>query len=319
MAQKAPGKSHRKGLTLVELIDLFPDDATAEAWFARGRWPDGPYCPKCGSFNVQSDIKHKTMTHRCRDCTSGSGKSKTMFSMKTGTIMEGSKLGYRVWAIAVYLVATNLKGVSSMKLHRDLGVTQKTAWHLAHRIRKALGRNEAPFPGPVEVDETYIGGKRKNMPLKKRKAMKGRGAVGKTAVVGAKDRTINVVSAVPVRGTDKPSLQRFIADRAAPGSTVYTDEHASYEGMPFEHEAVNHSVGEYVRGQAHTNGMESFWSMLKRGYHGTFHHFSEKHTGRYVEEFAGRHNMRNRDTLDQMGEIVEGMIDKRLKYRDLTA
>ena len=136
MAQKAPGKAHRKGLTLIELGDLFPNDAAAEAWFAEARWSEGPYCPHCGSHNVQAGIKHRSMTHRCRDCP-----DKRMFSLKTGTIMEGSKLGYRIWAIAIYLVTTNLKGVSSMKLHRDLGVTQRTAWHLAHRIRKSL---EAP-------------------------------------------------------------------------------------------------------------------------------------------------------------------------------
>ncbi len=316
MAQKAPGKSHRKGLTLIQLMDMFPDDESAGEWFAKGRWPDGPYCPKCGSLNVQCDIKHKTMTHRCRDC-----EGKPMFSMKTGTIMEGSKLGYRTWAIAVYLVATNLKGVSSMKLHRDLGVTQKTAWHLAHRIRQALGRSEAPFSGPVEVDETYMGGKRKNMSNAQRRALKGtgRGAVGKTAVVGAKDRATNTVVAQKVTNTDRPTLQGFVAGYAVPGATVYTDEAKAYKGMPFEHETVRHSAGEYIRGQAGINGMESFWAMLKRGYQGTFHHFSEKHTGRYVAEFAGRHNIRNRDTLDQMTEIVDGMINKRLRYRELIA
>ena len=174
MAHKAPGKAHREGLTLIQIIEMFPDDATAEAWFAKAFWPDGPHCPHCGSTNVQCGIKHRTMTHRCRDCP-----DKRMFSLKTGTVMEGSKLGYRIWAIAVYLVTTNLKGVSSMKLHRDLGVTQKTAWHLAHRIRKSLEQAEAPFSGPVEADETYIGGKRKNMPKAKRKALTGRGGVRK--------------------------------------------------------------------------------------------------------------------------------------------
>ena len=320
----APGKAHRTGISLTKLFKIFPDDEAARKWFEKQVWPDGPYCPKCDSTNVQSDIAHKTMTHRCRDCYSGkSGKNRTMFSLKTGNIMEGSKLGYQTWAIAIYLVTTSLKGVSSMKLHRDLDVTQKTAWHLAHRIRKSLARAEAPFPGPVEVDETYLGGKRKNMSLSKRKELRttgiGRGATGKVAVVGAKDRTINFVVAQPVVSTDSDTLQGFIADTAAPGATVYTDEHGAYRGMPFKHETVRHSTGEYIRGQAGINGMESFWSMLKRGYQGTFHHFSEKHTGRYVAEFAGRHNMRNRDTLDQMSEIVEGMIDKRLKYRELVA
>ena len=312
MTQKAPGKAHRKGISLKKLIQMFPDDATAQRWFEAQIWPDGPYCPRCGSFNVQAGIRHKTMTHRCRDC-----EGKPRFSLKMGNVMEGSKLGYQTWAIAIYLVTTSLKGVSSMKLHRDLEVTQKTAWHLAHRLRKTLENAEAPFSGPVEADETYIGGKRKNMPKAMRKTLTGRGSLGKTAVIGAKDRATNTVAARPVKKTDKATMQGFIHEHAAPGAKVYTDEHGSYEGMPFDHEAVKHSVGEYVRGQAHTNGMESFWSMLKRGYQGTFHHFSEKHTGRYVAEFAGRHNVRDADTVDQMESMVEGMVGKRVRYRDL--
>ena len=156
MAQNAPGKHYRMGLTLIQLCDMFPDNAAAERWFAEACWPDGPHCPHCGSLNVQSNIKHKSMTHRCRDCP-----EKRIFSLKTGTVMEGSKLGFRTWAIAVYVATTNLKGVSSMKLHRDLGVTQKTAWHLAHRIRESLARNEAPFSGPVEVDETYMAARKR--------------------------------------------------------------------------------------------------------------------------------------------------------------
>ena len=198
MAQKAPGKPYREGITLIELMNMFPDEETARKWLEQGRWTDGPYCPHCSSTNVQCNIKHKTMTHRCRDC-----ENKPMFSLKTGTIMEGSKLPYRKWAIAIYLVATNLKGVSSRKLHCDLRVTQKTTWHLAHRIRRVLGRGEAPFSGPVEVDETYIGGKRKNMSLSKRKALKEagveRGTVGKIAVVGATGRATNTVTASVVQ------------------------------------------------------------------------------------------------------------------------
>ena len=228
MAKKAPGKSHRKGITLLQLTKMFPDDAAAEAWFRERWWPDGPYCPYCGSTNVQSDIKHPTMSHRCRDCP-----KRPMFSMKTGTIMEGSKLGYQTWAFAVYLVTTSLKGVSSMKLHRDLGVSQKTAWHLAHRIREAWKANPKPFSGPVEADDTYLGGKRKNMPRAKRASLTGRGAVGKFAIAGVKDRATNRVAARAVARTDKPTLLGFVGEHTKPGATVYTDEANAYEGMPF--------------------------------------------------------------------------------------
>ena len=235
--------------------------------------------------------------------------------------MEGSKLGYQTWAIAMYLLATNLKGVSSMKLHRDLEISYKSAWHLAHRLRKSLeSENVQFFRGPVETDETYIGGKRKNMSKAKRKALSGRGSVGKTAVVGIKDRETNKVVARKIQQTDKATLQGFVGKNVETGATVYTDEHLSYTGMTgYKHESVNHSVGEYVREMAHTNGIESFWSLLKRGYQGTFHHFSEKHLDRYIAEFAGRHNIRRADTIDQMASITRQSAGKRLKYKDLIA
>lgn len=153
----------------------------------------------------------------------------------------------------------------------------------------------------------------------KRKALYGRGAVGKTAVVGSKDRATNRISACAVLNTDRASLQAFIRVRVPQGTTVYTDDSRAYWGMPYPHTSVNHSAGEYVRGMAHTNGIESFWSMLKRGYQGTYHYMSGKHINRYVQEFAGRHNIREADTVDQMAMIVRAMMGKRLKYRDLIA
>ena len=313
MAGKAPGKSYRKGISLVKIMEMFSTDEAAEQWIIEQRWPDGPYCPHCGSLNVQAGIKHASMTHRCRDCP-----NRPMFSLKTGTVMKGTQLGYRVWAIAIYLLATNLKGVSSMKLHRDLEVTQKTAWYLAHRLRESWKTDGTKmFSGPVEVDETYFGGKRKNMPKSKRAKLKGHGTAGKVAVVGAKDRATNLVTAKVVKNTDAKTLQGFVADHTAKGATVFTDDAMAYYGLPFEHESVKHTVGEYVSGMAHTNGIESFWAMLKRAHKGTFHKMSEKHLGRYVSEFAGRHNDRPADTIDQMQAMVRGMEGKRIRYQDL--
>ena len=316
--KSAPGKAHRKGLTLIQIADKFRSNDDARRWLEAQRWPDGPYCPDCGSWNVQTNIKHRTMTHRCREC-----EGQPFFSLRKGTVMEGSKLPYRVWAIAIYLFTTNLKGISSMKLHRELGIGQKAAWFLLHRLREASDWGTGPFSGPVEVDETYFGGRRKNMSSARRRKMReekpGRGPVGKAAVVGAKDRGTNLVSARVAQEIDKEALQGFVDDVAQPEATIYTDEARAYKGMPRDHEAVKHSVREYVRGQAHTNGIESFWSMLKRGYVGTYHKMSPKHLGRYVAEFQRRHNDRPADTIEQMEVVVAGMDGRRLRYRELTA
>ena len=313
MARNGPGKSHRKGISLTDLVRMFPDDETARDWIEKIVWPNGPRCPTCGTGNVQCGIGHKSMTHRCRECV-----GKPRFSVKTGTVMQSSKLGYQTWAIAAYLVTTNLKGVSSMKLHRDLGITQKSAWHLMHRMRKAYELGLPLFAGPVEADETYVGGLEKNKHGDK-KLRAGRGGVGKSIVAGIKDRDTNKVVAKVVPDIRARTLQGFVEGHTEEAAQVYTDEGGGYVGMHRMHESVNHSAREYVRDMAHTNGIESFWAMLERGHKGIFHKFSKKHLQRYVNEFAGKHNRRNRDTIDQMRGIMSGMVGKRLRYRDLIA
>ena len=257
-SHKAPGKHSREGLTILQLFDKFPDDAMAEKWFEDQRWVNGRCCPDCGSINTAEMSSRKPMPYRCRDC-------RQYFSVRKGMVFQSSKIGLRKWAIAIYMMSTNLKGVSSMKLHRELGVTQTTAWYMLQRIREGFFDDPPSMNGPIEVDETYFGGKRKNMPKSKREKLEGRGSTGKTVVVGAKDRKTKMVSARVVEDTKAETLLGFIRNTAVPGAKVFTDDASVYENLAgYIHDSVNHSGQEYVRGDIHTNGIESLWSMLKR-------------------------------------------------------
>ena len=253
------------------------------------------------------------MPYRCRDC-------KKYFSAKIGTALEASNVPMRKWTFATYLWVTSLKGVAAKKLARDLKVSYPTAWFMAHRLREAFAYQSSLFTGPVEVDETYMGGRRRNMAKSKRANLKGRGPVGKAAVVGIKDRDTNKVSAKVVPDTTANSIKSFILENIHPETTIFTDEAVVYEDLP-NHESVSHSAMEYSRrghrGQVHTNGIESFWSMLKRAHMGTFHKLSVKHLQKYVNEFVGRHNIRTLDTMDQMAFVALALVGRRLKWKEL--
>ena len=315
MAKGGPGKAYREGISLMELADMFPDEEAATKWFEGLIWPNGQrHCPRCGSTETsKASSTSSGLPYYCPAC-------KRAFSVRIGTALERSKVPLRKWVFAIYLEMTSLKGVSSMKLHRDLKVTQKTAWFMLHRIKEALQQEQnSEFGGPTEADETYFGGRESNKHASK-KLRSGRGTVGKTTVAGIKDRATGQIMAEVVPDASAKTLHGFVTARTEGGSTVYTDDAAAYKGLKSRtHESIKHSVGEYVRDMAHTNGIESFWAMLKRAHKGTFHKISPKHLNRYVHQFAGKHNIRKSDTIDQMENLVSGMVGKRLMYRDLVA
>lgn len=297
---------------VVQFFNRFPTEQDAREHVERLRWGSKPICVHCGSTNVTHVKNEKPQPYRCKDC-------RKHFSVKTGTIFQSAKLGLRECLYAMYLMTVSKKGISSCQLARELGCTQKTAWYLEQRIREAYEQTGQMLVGTIEADETYFGGKAKNMHADKRKKLTGRGTADKTAVVGVRSRESEQVVATPVKSTDASTVQSVIHTHVERGSTVYTDESRTYNRLNIggEHESVNHSAGEYVRGKVHTNGIESFWSLLKRGYIGIFHHFSVKHLHRYVNEFAVRYNRRKWTTIAQLDQTMRGTFYKVLGYRRL--
>ena len=227
-------------MSLIELMKMFPTEEAATAWFEDVLWAGERCCGKCGSIETRTVPHAKPMPYWCPSCRS-------YFSVRTGTAITRSNVPLRKWAIAIYLCLTSLKSVSSMKLHRDLGVSQKTAWFMLHRIREAWAEQiPGAFAGPVEADETFVGGRAQNMHATKRKQLTGRGGADKMAVAGVKDRSTGRVRAAVVERVDGPTLTGFVEVHAAPDAIVYTDEATAYTTLANRH-AVKHGVGEWVR------------------------------------------------------------------------
>ena len=306
-------KGTAETISIVQLLRMFPDQDSCIAWLEKVRWNDEPVCAHCGAVDKISPPRpSKPHAHWCGHC-------RKYFTVTTGTIMHSTKTPLQNWIVAIYSVMTARKGVSAMQLSKELGVQYRTAWYMLHRIREACAGGEFRLDNIVEMDEVYIGGKEANKHGSK-KLRAGRGTVGKAAVMGARERGGNTV-AKPVVNADGETATEFAASTIKDGATVYTDESRIYDLLPFDHDAVNHSASEYVRGAVHTNGIESVWVLLKRNIHGTWHHVSEKHLHRYVNEAAMHFNFGDVkiDIIERMDALVRAIGGKRLRYRELVS
>jgi transposase-like protein len=297
--------------TLTDFTDYFCDEETCRKHYTAIRFGNGEYCPHCGHTQIYTFKDGKR--YRCASC-------KQDFTIKTGTVFGESKLPLRKWFMAIYLLSTTSKGMSSVQVAKHVGVCQKTAWFMAHRIREAHQQNKGQLFGKIEADETFIGGLSKNMHKAKREAaIKGTGGTGKTPIFGMKSRDGEVRAKV-VQSVGMAELHKELKSNVAQGATLYTDRWVAYRGLAaqFNHTTVDHGAKEYVNGDCHTNGIESFWALFKRGYHGVYHQMSKKHLQRYVNEFAFRFNHKAHSMQFVFSDVVARVANStQLPYKTL--
>lgn len=312
MSTTAPKKQQFE--SLIQMMSAFPDEQSAIDHFTAIRWKNGAFCPHCGSAKVYHFADRRT--HKCgeKDC-------RKRFSIKVGTIFEDSKIELRKWMLAVWLITSHKKGIASTQLAKDIGVTQKTAWFMLHRLRFAAQTKSfnRPLEGEIEADETFIGGKEKNKHEWQRTGGK-QGGAGKVAVLGMLERGGELITGT-VRNLRARTIQGAIAHFVAPGANIMTDEHIGFVGLQgrFHHHTVNHSTGVYVKDfYNHTNGIESVWSLFKRQIIGTHHYLSPKHLSRYLGEMTWRFNLRTTSEGDRVNALLD-RTSGRLTYKELIA
>jgi transposase-like protein len=299
--------------TLQQAVKFFSDDLTCIQLIASRRWFGGvAVCPKCDDKNNTFLPSRKVWQCKNKAC-------RKQFSVKVGTIFEDSPISLDKWLLAVWLITSAKNGISSYEIHRSIGVTQKTAWFMMHRIRLAMENGSfEKLSGNVEVDETFIGGKAKNMHIKKRKeVIKGRGAVGKTVVFGALERKGRVLAKV-IESTNRETLHSEVKNSVETGANLFSDEWLSYRGLDesYIHEVINHSI-EYVKGNVHTNGIENFWALLKRMLKGTYVSVEPFHLSRYLAEQTFRFNERKGNDKERFLGVLKAVSGKRLTYDEL--
>ena len=304
---------------VVELLEMFSTEEKAVEWLENLRWGEEPVCPHCGCFERVSVAKSKKFTYWCGDC-------RKHFTVKVGMVMESSKIPLRKWMVAIYYVLTARKGISSLQLSKEIGITQKSAWFMLHRIREACKQGDWMLTNEVEVDETYLGGLDKNRRHSKKQKPGSGSKKDKTAIIGMRERD-GRIKAMVIEDGKGDTLKKVVRENVESGSTLFTDENRGYVhlgdkyGGEYKHESVKHSAKEFVSGMAHTNGIESVWAVLKRGFNGVYHNWTEKHCDRYVDEFTFRLNEGNCeiDTLDRIKSLYKGMDGRRIKYKELIA
>jgi transposase-like protein len=295
--------------SLFQLLDYFTTEEICEQHLAVIRWNGTPVCPYCESEKVNT-LKGKTQRYKCYGC-------RKQFGVKVGTIFHDSKISLRKWFVAIYLVTAHKKGISSCQLARDLKITQKAAWFVLQRIRETYSPTAEKFTDTVEIDETWIGGKEANKHANKR-TERSQGGAGKVPVLGILERD-GKVYAVPVKNRKAKTIVPIMVDKVEAGTTVYTDEFKGYVSLNknYNHDFVCHQANEYVSGHVHTNGIENFWSLLKRGIDGIYHQVSEQHLHRYVNEFTFRFNNRGLSEGSKFDVALANGTNKRLEYKRL--